>query len=76
MAKLTYAAITSLDGYIADRDGNFDWAVPDDEVHAFINDLERPVGTFLYGRRMYETMVGWETDPRLADQSRAMRDFA
>ncbi len=76
MAKLIYSAIASLDGYIADKDGNFDWAVPDEEVHAFINDLERPVGHYLYGRRMYETMVGWETDPTLADQSPLMRDFS
>jgi dihydrofolate reductase len=76
MAKLIYSAIASLDGYIADEDGNFDWAVPDEEVHAFINDLERPVGTYLYGRRMYETMAGWETDPTLAEQSPLMRDFA
>ncbi len=76
MAKLIYSAITSLDGYVADEDGNFDWAVPDEEVHTFINDLERPVGTYLYGRRMYEVMVGWETDPTLADQSPAMWDFA
>jgi dihydrofolate reductase len=76
VAKLIYSAITSLDGYIADEDGNFDWAVPDEEVHTFINDLGRPVGTYLYGRRLYETMVGWETDPTLADQSPVMRDFA
>jgi dihydrofolate reductase len=76
MAKLIYSAITSLDGYIADEDGNFDWAAPDEEVHSFVNDLERPVGTYLYGRRMYEVMVPWETDPTLADQSRVMRDFA
>jgi dihydrofolate reductase len=76
MAKLIYSAITSLDGYVADEDGNFDWAAPDEEVHAFINDLERPVGTYLYGRRMYEVMVVWETDPTLADQSPVMRDFA
>jgi dihydrofolate reductase len=76
MAKLIYSAITSLDGYVADDDGNFDWAVPDEEVHTFINDLERPVGTYLYGRRMYEVMVGWETDDTLADQSPVMRDFA
>jgi dihydrofolate reductase len=61
MAKLTYAAITSLDGYIEDEDGTFDWATPDPEVHAFINDLERSAGTFLYGRRMYETMAAWQT---------------
>jgi dihydrofolate reductase len=76
VSKLIYSAIASLDGYVADADGNFDWAVPDEEVHTFINDLERPLGTYLYGRRMYETMVGWETDPTLADQSPVMRDFA
>jgi dihydrofolate reductase len=70
MAKLIYSAITSLDGYVADEDGNFDWAAPDEEVHSFVNDLERPVGTYLYGRRMYEVMAPWETDPTL------MRDFA
>ena len=58
---LIYSAIASLDGYIEDANGKFDWAAPDDEVHAFINALERPVGTYLYGRRMYETMVAWET---------------
>ena len=63
MGKLIYSAIASLDGYIADENGNFDWAAPDEEVHAFVNDLERPVGTYLYGRRMYETMVYWETAP-------------
>jgi dihydrofolate reductase len=61
MAKLTYMALTSLDGYIEDRDGRFDWAMPDVEVHAFVNDLARPVGTHLYGRRMYETMAVWQT---------------
>jgi dihydrofolate reductase len=61
MAKLIYSAITSLDGYVADKDGNFDWAAPSEEVHAFVNQLERSVGTYLYGRRMYETMVFWET---------------
>jgi dihydrofolate reductase len=76
MSRLIYSAIASLDGYIADEDGNFDWAVPDEDVHAFINDLDRPLGTYLYGRRMYETMVGWETDPTLAEQSPLMRDFA
>jgi dihydrofolate reductase len=76
MSRLIYSAIASLDGYIADEDGNFDWAVPDEEVHGFINDLDRQVGTYLYGRRMYETMVGWETDPTLAEQSPLMRDFA
>ena len=76
MASLLYAAIVSLDGYVADDDGNFDWAVPDEEVHTFMNDLVRPVGTYLYGRRMYETMSGWETEPKFADQSRVARDFA
>jgi dihydrofolate reductase len=76
MAKLIYSAITSLDGYVADVDGNFDWAVPDEEVHTFINDLERPVGTYLYGRRLYEVMVGWESAHALADQPPYMQDFA
>jgi dihydrofolate reductase len=75
MAKLIYSAITSLDGYVADENGNFDWAEPDEEVHAFINDLQRPVGTYLYGRRMYEVMVAWET-LTLADQPPFMQDFA
>jgi dihydrofolate reductase len=73
VAKLIYSAIASLDGYVADEDGKFDWAAPGEEVHSFINDLERPVGTFLYGRRMYEVMAVWET---LADDAPAMRDFA
>jgi len=76
MAKLIYSAIASLDGYVEDEDGKFDWATPDEEVHAFVNDLERPVGTCLYGRRMYETMAVWETDPGLAELSAASRDFA
>jgi dihydrofolate reductase len=76
MAKLIYSAITSLDGYVADEEGKFDWAAPDEEVHAFINDLERPVGTYLYGRRMYETMAVWETDPSFAAHSEPLRDFA
>jgi dihydrofolate reductase len=75
MAKLIYATITSLDGYVADEDGKFDWAEPDEEVHSFINDLERPVGTYLYGRRLYEVMVAWETLPRV-DQPPFLRDFA
>lgn len=61
MAKLLYAMLASLDGYVADATGNFDWAAPSEEVHEFVNDLERPVGTHIYGRRMYETMVVWET---------------
>jgi dihydrofolate reductase len=60
VAKLIYSAIASLDGYVADADGRFDWSVPDAEVHAFVNDLERPIGTYLYGRRMYEVMAAWE----------------
>ena len=76
MAKLIYSGITSLDGYVADADGNFDWSVPDEEVHTFVNDLERPVGTYLYGRRMYEVMVAWETARTLADQPPFMQDFA
>jgi dihydrofolate reductase len=76
MARLLYSAIASLDGYIADEDGRFDWAVPDEEVHAFVNDLQRPVGTYLYGRRMYQVMVGWETAPTGADQPSFTRDFA
>src|SRR5688572_25267862 len=75
MANLIYSAITSLDGYVADEDGRFDWAEPDEEVHTFINNLERPVGTYLYGRRMYEVMVAWET-LTLADQPLFMQDFA
>ncbi len=76
MAKLIYSAITSLDGYVADENGDFDWAAPDEEVHAFVNDLERPVGTYLYGRRMYEVMLAWETAHTFADESPVMRDFA
>ena len=76
MAKLIYAALTSLDGYVADEDGNFDWAAPDEEVHAFVNDLQRPVGTYLYGRRMYEVMRAWEHPEGFADQSPFMLDFA
>ena len=68
MARLIYSAIMSLDGYIADADGRFEWAAPDEEVFAFVNELERPVGTYLYGRRMYETMRYWETAHTLAGQ--------
>src|SRR3954463_4755664 len=63
MARLIYTAITSLDGYVADETGSFDWAAPDEEVHAAVNDLERGIGTYLYGRRIYEVMVAWETMP-------------
>ena len=76
MAKLIYAALASLDGYVADRDGNFDWAAPDEEVHRFVNDLERPIGTYLYGRRMYETMVFWETAGTTAGQPPYITEFA
>ncbi len=76
MAKLIYSAIASLDGYTVDRTGNFDWAAPDEEVHAFVNDLERPIGTYLYGRRMYETMVYWETAHTAAGRSPIALDFA
>jgi dihydrofolate reductase len=61
MGRLQYAAICSLDGYTEDADGKFDWAAPDEEVHSFVNDLERPVGTHLYGRRMYQTLAVWQT---------------
>jgi dihydrofolate reductase len=67
MARLIYSMVMSLDGYIADQEGNFDWAAPDEEVHQFFNDMEREVGTYLYGRRMYETMVYWETAHTVAD---------
>src|SRR5581483_7389688 len=76
MAKLIYAAITSLDGYVEDVTGNFDWATPDEEVHAFVNDLERPIGTHLYGRRMYDTLVYWETAGGGPDDSAESQDFA
>ena len=76
MAKLIYSAITSLDGYVADEDGNFDWAAPDDEVHGFVNDLERPVGTYLFGRRMFEVMTYWETAHTIPDQPPEILDYA
>ena len=71
-----YSAIASLDGYVADENGEFDWAAPDEDVHAFVNDLERPLGTHLYGRRMYETMVAWEHPETFPDLSPAMEDYA
>jgi dihydrofolate reductase len=74
MGKLIYAAITSLDGYTADEDGKFDWAAPDAAVHAFVNDLERGIGTYLYGRRMYEVMRFWETTPD--DDAPEVTDYA
>jgi dihydrofolate reductase len=76
MAKLIYGAIAALDGYVEDESGEFDWSAPDEEVHAFVSDLERSVGTYLYGRRMYETMVYWETAHTIADQPPPILDFA
>ena len=76
MGKLIYAAIASLDGYIEDTAGRFEWAAPNEEVHAFVNELERPVGTYLYGRRMYETMVFWEDPPGVAEEPAVFQDFA
>jgi len=76
MGKLIYSAIASLDGYVADEAGKFDWAEPDEEVHRLVNDLERPVGTYLYGRRMYEVMAYWETAHALPGQPPFVRDFA
>jgi dihydrofolate reductase len=75
MAKLIYSAIASLDGYVEDEHGAFDWAAPDDDVLMFVNDLERPIGTYLYGRRMYETMVFWETVSTGGARA-VIRDFA
>lgn len=75
MARLVYAAITSLDGYVADADGRFDWSVPDEEVHRAVNDVQRPIGTHLYGRRLYEVLVAWETMPT-ADEPPAIQDYA
>jgi dihydrofolate reductase len=76
VARLIYSALASLDGYVEDERGDFSWAAPDDEVHAFVNDLERPIGTYLYGRRMYETMVSWENASAADDQPAVTRDFA
>ena len=76
MGKLIYAAIASLDGYVEDEEGSFDWSTPDEELHAFVNDLERPIATYLYGRRMYETMVFWETASTEADEPAVFRDYA
>lgn len=76
MAHLIYTANSSLDGYIEDRDGKFDWTAPDDEYFRFISNLVREAGTYLYGRRMYETMMVWETDPNLAAESPLRLDFA
>jgi len=76
MAHLIYSAISSLDGYIEDVNGQFDWAAPDEEVHQFINNLERAAGVYLLGRRMYETALVWETDPALAEHSPITQDYA
>ena len=73
MGRLIYTAIASLDGYVVDADGSFDWAAPDEEVHAFVNDQERGVGTYLLGRRMYEVLVAWES---MDDEAPVMRDYA
>jgi dihydrofolate reductase len=75
MAKLIYVANVSLDGYIEDANGRFEWTAPTDEIFTFITDVLRPVGAYLYGRRMYETMAVWEADPTLAAQSELMADF-
>jgi len=74
--RLIYSAISSVDGFIEDLEGGFGWAAPDEEVHAFINDLERAIGTYLFGRRMYEIMQVWETDPALAADNALTLDFA
>jgi dihydrofolate reductase len=76
MAKLIYVSNVSLDGYIEDEHGSFDWTEPDEELFSFITDLVRPVGTYLYGRRLYDAMAVWETEPALAAQSELMADFA
>ena len=76
MAKLLYVMNASVDGYIADQDGNLDWGAPGEEYFSFLNDLVRPVGTYLYGRRLYELMAVWETDPTAAAQSPGTREFA
>ena len=75
MAKLIYSAITSLDGYVADQHWNFDWAAPDEELHTFVNNQERPIGTYLYGRRLYEVMAFWETAHTLPDQPPFIQDY-
>src|SRR5919199_104227 len=75
MARLIYSAIASLDGYVNDEEGRFDWSAPDEEVHAYVNDQERPVGTYLYGRRMYDVMAVWET-MSMEGEPAEMRDYA
>jgi dihydrofolate reductase len=76
MARLIYPAIASADGYVEDADGSFEWAAPDEELHRFVNELERPVGTYLYGRRMYQTMLYWETAYQVPGQPPSVQDFA
>ncbi|MDQ3778113.1 MAG: dihydrofolate reductase family protein, partial [Actinomycetota bacterium] len=76
MASLIYSAIASLDGYIEDEDGKFDWAEPDEEVHTFVNDLARRVGTYLLGRRMYEVLAYWDAPPALDEQPAVVQEFA
>ena len=76
MARLIYSAIESLDGYVADEDGKWDWSEPDDEVHSFINDLTRHIDTYLLGRRLYEVLAYWESPPGIADQPLYIQDFA
>ena len=76
MASLIYSTTASLDGYVADEDGKFDWAEPDEEVHTFINDLHRPVGTYLLGRRMYEVLAYWDDPPALDEQPSFVQEFA
>ena len=76
MARLIYSTIASLDGYIADEDGRFDWAEPDEEKHTFINDRERTVGTYLVGRRMYDVLAYWDDPPALDEQPSFMQEFA
>jgi dihydrofolate reductase len=76
MGNLIHSAITSLDGYVADAEGKFDWGEPDEEVHSFFNTLERPVGTYLYGRRLYEVMVVWDDAAAFSDQPPYIQDFA
>ena len=76
MGRLIYSAIASLDGYVADESGGFGWAAPDEEVHRFVNELERPIGIYLYGRRIYEVMVAWERPEEFPDRTDATREFA
>jgi dihydrofolate reductase len=76
VGELIYTALQSLDGYIADEQGGFEWAAPNEEVHAFVNELTRPIGTHLYGRRMYEVLSAWERPEELPGMTEAMRDFA